>query len=73
MKILKRPDNIIFDTENPNVMEFNLVTSSLAHPLNEITLKSDWQYLTENFPAIENNLHPVFKDFGESYYYCISI
>ncbi len=73
MKILKRPDNIIFDTEKPNVMEFNPIPNFLPQRLYEITQKSDFDFLYENFPPQNNIKHPVFKDFGTSYYYCLEV
>lgn len=73
MKILKRPDGLIFNTENPDVIEFNPSPKALPHPLHLITLKSDWEYLFDLFPKKEGFPHPIFKDFGSSYFYCIEV
>lgn len=76
MKILKRPDGLIFDTENPNSIEFNPGPAGygLPAPLHEITnMKSDWEYLYDLFPKREGVPHPIFKDFGSSFFYCIEV
>ncbi len=74
MKILKKPDNIIFDTKNPNFFEFNPVPKSLPIiRLNEVSLKSDYDFLSENFSPRENILHPIFLNFGSSYFYCLEV
>ena len=73
MKILKRPENIIFNTETPNLMEFNPIPLSLPVPLNQVTLKTDYDFLSERFLPIENIQHPIFLNFGKSYYYCIEV
>ncbi|MDO5666043.1 MAG: hypothetical protein Q4G63_12420 [Bacteroidia bacterium] len=73
MKILKRPDNIIFDTENPNVMEFNPTPKGLPIKLSEITLKSDFDFLSEHFKPRENVNHPIFSKFFDSKYFCVKV
>lgn len=73
MKILKRPENVIFDTENPDKMEFNPVPKSLPNPLHHLTTKTDWDFLSEHFKPKEEIKHPIFNDFGNSYFYCIEV
>ncbi len=73
MKILKRPDNIIFDTENPDNMVFNPAPKALPHPLGELIGKSEWDFLEEHFKGKEHSMHPIFNRFGTSYYYCIEV
>lgn len=73
MKILKRPENVIFDTENPDKMEFNPTPKELPTPLHQILFKTDWDFLSEHFKPKENIPHPVFKDFEKSYFYCLSV
>ena len=69
MKILKRPDNIIFDTENPNIMEFKPTFPNLLIPLSENILTNDYEYLKEFFQPQNNVTHPIFSNFGSSYFY----
>lgn len=69
MKILKRPDNIIFDTENPNIMEFKPTDLKRAIPLSETSWKFEYDILKEFFPSQNNITHPIFSNFGSSYYY----
>jgi len=73
MKILKKPDFILFDTENPDRMKFSRTPLGFPQPLNAITLKTDYEFLSEHFRPKGNTLHPIFKDFGSSYYYCVSV
>ena len=67
MKILKRPDNVIFDTDNPDSTEsrLNLEPSTPLHHMHD---QSDWDFLTDQFGTD----HPVFQDFGRSYYYVLT-
>jgi hypothetical protein len=73
MKILKRPENVIFDTENPDKMEFKPIPKYLPAPLSEITLKTDWEFLSVYFKQKEGIEHPIFNSFGSSYFYCVSV
>ncbi len=73
MKILKKPDFIIFDTENPDKMKFNRTPLGLPQPLNAITMKTDYDFLSEHFRPKGDVVHPIFKNFGSSYYYCVSV
>lgn len=74
MTILKRPDNIIFDTDTPNKLIFNPIPFNILVPLHDVLLtKSEYEFLKEYFFSIEDVEHPIFKDFGNSYYYCLTI
>ncbi len=73
MKILKRPDNLVFDTENKNIIEYipsrsHLVLKQLEH-LHTIALgeNSIHSFLSKQF--LNDKEHPIFKDFGNSYFY----
>lgn len=69
MIIFKRPECIIFDTENPSKMEFNTTPKGLLTPLNALHQTGDWEYLTEHFKAAKGIKHPVFNRFTHSYYF----
>lgn len=71
MKILKRPDNIVFDTENPDKMDFNPIPTHGLTPLHQTIDKSEWDFLTQFFTEKKGFEHPIFRDFGQSYFYCI--
>ena len=69
MKILKKPENTIFDTENPEKIELNFDPAIKSHtPLHHSTDKTDWDLLSEYIKT----QHPIFDNFGESYFYCLS-
>jgi len=73
MKILKRPENIVFDTENPDKMKFSTNEKGLPTPLHYITTKSDFDFLSEYFKAKDGIKHPIFNNFGNSYFYCLEV
>ena len=73
MKILKKPDYIIFDTENPNTMEFDPSIKNSLKLLSATNLETDWVFISENFKPIKNVVHPIFLNFGSSYFYCIEV
>lgn len=70
MKILKRPENLIFDTENPDHIEFNRKTikTKVQTALHQNIESSEFEYLNRCFKRGEKTQHPIFKDFGLSYY-----
>ena len=72
MKILKKPDNIIFDTDKPDHMKFSRIPFGLPESLNAVTTKTDYDFLSEHFRPNGNIVHPIFKDFGSSYYFFIA-
>lgn len=72
MKILKRPDNIVFDTENTDQMEFNPLPYMHLTPLHQIHVESDHEFLTKHFGRKKNSEHPIFTNFGNSYYYVVN-
>lgn len=72
MKILKRPDNIIFDTENPDKMKFTRQVHPCPTPLFQKTTKTEHDFLSDHFRPHQSKEHPIFKDFGSSYYYFIA-
>lgn len=69
MKILKKPENLIFDTENPEKTEFNLEPISIPIPLHHSTDKTDWDFLSQYFKQNDGIEHPIFNNFGESYFF----
>ncbi|WP_421977115.1 hypothetical protein [Roseivirga seohaensis] len=72
MKIFKRPDHIIFDTKNPNKMEFKHIhINDLKKPLHQTHMQNDWDFLAQHFKQQEGTEHPIFKNFATSYYYVI--
>lgn len=73
MKILKKPDFIIFDTEKPDQMKFSRTPLGLPQPLNAITMKTDFDFLSEHFRPKDHTVHPIFKNFESSYYYCVCV
>lgn len=72
MKILKRPDNIVFDTENTDQMEFKPMAYRSLTPLHQTHVKSDHEFLSEHFKPKNSNAHPIFTNFERSYYYVIN-
>lgn len=79
MKILKRPDGLIFDTENPNSIEFNPVYQGLGRQaplyrtIDRLTHKSDWEYLRDYFHPHDGKPHYIFKDFESSFFYYLKV
>lgn len=69
MKILKRPENIVFDTENPFKMDFNSTPKGGIRPLHETIMQAEWDFLTQFFKGRAGFKHPIFRDFGNSYFY----
>ena len=70
MKILKRPENVVFDTENPNHMEYLPTAKPQPTPLHQATGRGDLEFLSEYFQTEE---HPIFRDFGNSYIYVLEL
>jgi restriction endonuclease S subunit len=73
MKILKKPDHIIFDTKNPSKMEFrdsskNAICSSHLHQVRTDN-KTDHEYLSQYFHPIDLIPHPIFTNFGSSFFF----
>lgn len=73
MKILKVPDNSIFDTEDKDYRVYT--TSKLRkdellplHQHPECLMKNCFEFLRQFFPLE----HFIYSDFGKSYYYVIS-
>jgi len=73
MRILKNPDNLIFDTENSQKIEINSETIKTFIPLHHSTNKTDWDFLSEHFKSNEEIKHPIFNNFGDSYFYFLSV
>ncbi|MEQ8548719.1 MAG: hypothetical protein RIC03_12455 [Cyclobacteriaceae bacterium] len=75
MKILKRPENILFDTDNPTKMEFSEINPLLTKTpqLHEVRTdpKTDYEFLSDHFKPILDKEHPIFRDFGHSFFYVI--
>lgn len=69
MKIFKSPDSIFFDTDNPNVMEFKPVpTTTFPFPLHNL-VHSESDYLLEYFKPVGGKTHPIFNNFGQSFFW----
>lgn len=64
MLILKRPGNLLFDTENPyeckSIVTFN---RDMISPLN--SAKTEWDFLHDLFPSDSQ----IFDNFGSSFFY----
>lgn len=73
MRILKKPENVIFDTENPEKVEINSEVIKNPIPLHHSTNVTDWDFLSEHFKSKDEIKHPIFNHFGESYFYCLSV
>ena len=73
MKILKRPENMVFDTDNPDKMEFNPTVKAPLTPLHHLTTQTDWDFLLEHFKPVAGKRHPIFNNFGNSYFYGMSV
>lgn len=68
MKILKRPANIVYDTENPDELTYGQETHvPNLTPLHHVINQTDDEFLRDHF---EEN-HPIFNDFGSSYFYVV--
>lgn len=72
MKIMKHPDKIVFDTDNPNEMKFAaaILMNDLT-PLNHVVFETDFDFLTKRFKPKYGTIHPIMRNFGQSYYYQI--
>lgn len=71
MKILKKPEQIIYDTRKPNELLYKPRVKNSGTPLHAVTGKSDWDSLLELFPTSDFEEHPIFRDFSSSWYYVI--
>ena len=72
MKIFKSPSNLLFDTENKNVIEWLQKKPDQVISFNQVmTPNKQHNYLLEKFPAIGGKIHPILTDFYNSnYYFC---
>lgn len=69
MKILKMPEGVIFDTENPNKIEFNPCPKGTKTPLHYLTEENTvWEFLSKYFKSKSEVQHPIFKNFTNSYF-----
>lgn len=73
MKILKLPDHVIFDTDNPDKMEFKPSPIFIASSLHQVTSNTDWDFLSDHFKPVDGVGHPIFKDFGKSFFYVLEV
>lgn len=73
MKILKRPENLIFDTKKPDHQEeaANVDFTTLP-PLHQMITGSDWQFLNDHFKAKNDIPHIALGQFSKSFYYVVS-
>lgn len=70
MKILKRPNAVIYDTTNIDSRNYNPYEGfGNPKPLHHFHEKTDYEFLSENFPLE----HSIFDNFSQSYYYILSI
>jgi len=70
MKILKKPDCVIFDTLNVNKIKQNPCPNyGRPIPLHHFSDKTDFEFLKEHFKED----HRILKDFGNSYYFYLSV
>lgn len=68
MKILKRPNGIIFDNLNLEKKEYNPYSGfGNPIPLHHFHEKTDFEFLSDHFPKD----HSIFNNFGNSYFYII--
>jgi len=65
MKIGKFPKGAIYDTDNPNYFEYVDTPNQYNVPLHHSHNKTDIEYLKQYFKED----HPIFNNFGESYFY----
>lgn len=73
MKILKRPENIIFDTEKPDNQEQAVdVNFTTLAPLHQMITGSDWQFLNDHFKEKNGVPHIALGYFSKSFYYVVS-
>ncbi len=73
MRILKKPDHIIFDTDNPDRMIFQTKTEFPHTPLHWINQSGDWDFLNQHFHPKDGVQHPIFSNFDRSFYFMIDI
>lgn len=66
MKILKKPDNLVFDTNDPASVKSGS-RQYLRTPLHHTHTQTDWEFLTGCFGTD----HPILMNFSRSFYYCI--
>lgn len=68
MKILKRPDNIIYDTESTENFElYKGKTPELNQMVYQNTDLMELDFLKQYF----DEAHQIFENFGQSYYYIL--
>jgi hypothetical protein len=72
MKIFKSPAGIVFDTEAPEKMTFDPgIKREQKTFLSFVISTSEYDFLSEYFKPINQVPHPIFSDFGNSYFYAI--
>ncbi|MBE7649248.1 hypothetical protein [Tenacibaculum finnmarkense] len=75
MKIYKRPANLLFDTDNTDVIlpEFIPILEVVKFPLiHETTKLMTVDYLKKFFEKSQKRSHMIFENLGESYYYLVN-
>lgn len=73
MKILKRPENLIFDTKKPDRQEEAVnVDFTTLPPLHQMIIGSDWQFLNDHFKEKNGIPHIALGQFSKSFYYVVS-
>ncbi|MGD9930165.1 MAG: hypothetical protein AB7U05_09105 [Mangrovibacterium sp.] len=68
MIILKRPDNLIFDTENPATKVLYIHDGRLCTPLHWIINQTVCDFLLEHYKPTGDIEHPIFQNFENSYF-----
>ncbi|WP_107037874.1 hypothetical protein [Brumimicrobium mesophilum] len=72
MKILKKPDNIVFDTATPHVRICQAKSYEIVCPLHHVNNVTDYIFLKEHFPSLTKGTdHPIMENFHQSYYFKI--
>lgn len=66
MKILKRPQNVIFDTDDPFSKDSCIHSVEGLKPLHHTHSLTDFEFLSLYFSCD----HAVFTNFGTSYFFC---
>jgi hypothetical protein len=73
MLILKRPVNLIFNTENPLDSPIPFNHHWILCPLRHYSDSTDHHFLFNSFQSFKSAPHQIMSSFGSSYYYLVSV
>jgi hypothetical protein len=76
MKILKKPECVVYDTENPNHFEFNPHPEGIylnIYKFNISGIINNRDYFSIYFKSLYEVKHPIFNDFENSNFYVLMI